>query len=233
MIISWINTFSLIEFPDQICCVIFTLWCNLLCDYCHNSEFVLPEKIEKMKKNIIPEIAIFNFLEKRKWQLTAVSICGWEPTIQNWLFDFCKKIKSMWFLVKLDTNWQNPDIIKKLLDANLLDYIAMDIKHEIWKFSDICWLKVKEDRYLQSINIILNSKIDYEFRTTVIKWIHSKKNIWNIAKHIVNAKKYFLQNFRLGNTLKKDFSWNSFSLFELQELQKEAKKYLSYVEIRN
>ena len=128
MLISWINRFSLIEFPWEICSVIFTLWCNFRCDYCHNSEFVLPEKIAKLKTNIIPQKAIFNFLESRKWQLSWVSICWWEPTMQKDLFEFCKKVKSMWFLVKLDTNGRDPDILQKLLAEKMVDYKTRNLK---------------------------------------------------------------------------------------------------------
>lgn len=233
MLISWINRFSLIEFPWEICSVIFTLWCNFRCDYCHNSEFVLPEKIAKLKTNIIPQKAIFNFLESRKWQLSWVSICWWEPTMQKDLFEFCKKVKSMWFLVKLDTNGRDPDILQKLLAEKMVDYIAMDIKQEIWKFSEVAWVELDETNYLKSIDIILNSNINYEFRTTVIKWVHSKENIWNIAKYIKNAKSYFLQNFRPWITLNPDFQWESFSRMELEELKSEAEKYLKKVAIRN
>ena len=233
MLISWINTFSLIEFPWEVSCVVFTLWCNFRCDYCHNSEFVLPEKVKKNMKNIIPQAAIFQFLKNRKWQLSGVSICWGEPTMQKDLFEFCEKVKSMWYLVKLDTNGQDPEILKKLLKANLLDYIAMDVKQEVWKFSEVAWIELDESKYLESIEVILNSNIDYEFRTTVIKWVHTKQNIWNIAKYLSRTKKYFLQNFRTWNNLNPEFKWESFTKRELEELQSEAKKYISSVWIRN
>ncbi|ATU05788.1 anaerobic ribonucleoside-triphosphate reductase activating protein [Candidatus Gracilibacteria bacterium HOT-871] len=233
MLISGINRFSLIEFPGEICSVIFTLGCNFRCDYCHNSEFVLPEKIAKLKTNIIPQKAIFNFLESRKGQLSGVSICGGEPTMQKDLFEFCKKVKSMGFLVKLDTNGRDPDILQKLLAEKMVDYIAMDIKQEIGKFSEVAGVELDETNYLKSIDIILNSNINYEFRTTVIKGVHSKENIGNIAKYIKNAKSYFLQNFRPGITLNPNFQGESFSRMELEELKSEAEKYLKKVAIRN
>ena len=139
----------------------------------------------------------------------------------------------MWYLVKLDTNGQDPEILKKLLKANLLDYIAMDVKQEVWKFSEVAWIELDESKYLESIEVILNSNIDYEFRTTVIKWVHTKQNIWNIAKYLSRTKKYFLQNFRTWNTLNPEFKWEPFTKRELEELQSEAKKYISSVWIRN
>lgn len=217
MQISWVNKFSLIDFPWEISCIIFTPGCNFRCGFCHNSEFVLPEKLEKVYKNLIPENAFLNFLENRKWKLSWVSICWWEPTLQKDLFDFCKKIKEMWFLVKLDTNWRDPEILKKLIDSNLIDYIAMDIKDEIWKFSEISWVQIDETPYLESIKILLESNINYEFRTTVIKWIHTEKSIENIAKYIAWAKSYFLQNYKSGNSLDPNFDWKSFTYKELLE----------------
>ena len=233
MEISWINEFSLIDYPWQISCIIFTPWCNFRCEFCHNSEFVLPEKLKEISKYFIPEKAIFNFLKKRKGLLSGVSICGWEPTIHNDLPDFCKKIKNMWFLVKLDTNGQSPKIIKELLEKKLVDYIAMDIKNEIWKFSESAWVELDEEPYLESIKLIFNSNIDYEFRTTVIKWIHNGKIIENITKYISGAKNYYVQNYKWWNTLDPNFKWESFTKKELEEFKNIWEKYIKNVWIRN
>jgi len=233
MQISWINKFSLIDFPWEISCIIFTPGCNFRCPFCHNSEFVLPEKLEKVYKNLIPEEIFFNFLEKRKWKLTWVSICWWEPTLQKDLFEFCKKVKKMWFLVKLDTNWRDPEILKKLIKTKNIDYIAMDIKNEIWKFSEIAWVKINEKPYLESIKILLNSDINYEFRTTVIKWIHTEKSIEKITKYISWAKNYFLQNYRKWNALKKNFEWKNFFDDELKKFLEIWKKFVKNIWIRN
>jgi len=233
MLISWINKFSLIDYPWQISCIIFTPWCNFRCGFCHNSEFVLPEKLKQIQKNLISEKAIFNFLEKRKWLLSWISICGWEPTIHKNLPEFCQKIKNMWFLVKLDTNGQSPEMIEELLDKKLVDYIAMDIKNEIWNFSISAWIELDEKPYLESIKLILNSKIDYEFRTTVIKWIHNKKIIENIVKYIKWAKNYYLQNYKSWNTLDKNFKWESFGGSELEEFKKISEKYVENIWVRD
>lgn len=233
MLISWINKFSLIDYPWQTSCIVFTPGCNFRCGFCHNSEFVLPEKLKEVNKNLIPEKAVFNFLEKRKGLLNWVSICGWEPTIHKDLPKFCKRVKEMWFLVKLDTNGQSPEMIKYLLNNKLVDYIAMDIKNEVWKFSESAWVKLEEKSYLESIKLILNSGIDYEFRTTVIKGVHNKKIIENIAKYIVWSKAYYLQNYRSWKTLDKNFKWKSFSEDELEEFKSIWEKYIDNIWIRN
>ena len=233
MLISWINKFSLIDYPWQISCIVFTPGCNFRCGFCHNSEFVLPEKLKEVYKTLIPKKALFNFLEKRKWLLTWVSICWWEPTIHKDLVDFCKEVKDMWFLVKLDTNGQSPEIIKELLDKKLVDYIAMDIKNKVWKFNESAWVELDEKPYLESIKLILNSDIDYEFRTTVIKGIHNKKIIENITKYIQWARAYYLQNYKSWKTLDENFKWESFSEIELEILMTVWKKYIKNVWIRN
>ncbi len=233
MIISWINKFSTIDYPGELSCIVFTPGCNFRCKFCYNPEFVLPEMIEKIKQSFIPKKAFFNFLEKRKNLLSWVSICGWEATLQVWLYDFCKKLKEMWFKVKLDTNWRDSNILKKLVEDNLVDYIAMDIKQEIWKFSEVACVSLDEEKYLESLNFIKNSWVDYEFRTTVVKWIHTKENIGNIAKYLYPAKNYFLQNFKdFWEVLDKSFRPESFSQKELMELKFEAEKYLENVGVR-
>ena len=233
MQISWINKFTLIDFPGKIACVIFTPGCNFRCAFCHNPEFVLPEKLKDIMGNLISEKSFFSFLEKRKWLLDWVSICWWEPSLQKDLALFCMKIKNMWYAVKLDTNGQNPKVIKELIDKNLIDYIAMDIKNPPWKFGEIAWVELDEKPYLESIKILLNSNIDYEFRTTVIKWIHTESDIEKISKYILWAKKYFIQNFQKWRTLKEDFSWEWFSSTELEKFLNIASKYIDNVEIRN
>lgn len=233
MQISGINKFTMIDFPGKIACVIFTPGCNFRCGFCHNPEFVLPELLKDNIKSLISEKAFFNFLEKRKGLLDWVSICGWEPTLQKDLANFCKKIKEMWYAIKLDTNWRSPEIIKKLLDEKLVDYIAMDIKNPPWKISEISQVTIDESPYLESINLLLNSNIEYEFRTTVIKKVHTSDDIENISKYINWAKNYFIQNFKKQKTLNPNFNWESFLEFELKEFQNIASKYITKVEIRD
>jgi pyruvate formate lyase activating enzyme len=168
MQISWIKKTTLLDYPGKVATLIFTLWCNFRCKYCHNSEFVLPEEVKKRIPFLIKEEAFFNFLEKRKDFLDWVVICGWEPTIQADLKDFCIKIKEKtWLLIKLDTNWTNPKILKELINEKLIDYLAMDIKDDL-KSSDLIWVK-KNDKIKESVEILKKGRVDYEFRTTFIK----------------------------------------------------------------
>lgn len=223
----------MIDFPGKTSCVIFTLGCNMRCSFCHNAEFVLPELYKNNLDKLISQKAILNFLETRKWLLEWISICWGEPTLQADLFEFCRIVKTMWFAVKLDTNWRDPKILLKLLENNLVDYIAMDIKNPIWKFKELTCVDESDENYLESIKIILNSKIDYEFRTTVIKGFHDEKSIENISKTIAWAKNYYLQNYRSGKTLDPKFQWESFRIWELENLKKIAESRVQNCWIRN
>lgn len=233
MQISGINQFSLIEYPKHRACVIFTPSCNLRCHFCHNDEFVLPEKLKLIYKNLITEDAILKFLEKRKNMLNWVSICWGEPTLQKDLKEFCKKVKNLGYSIKLDTNGRDVNIIKELVEEKLLDYVAVDIKHAPSKFSEIVWLKIDEEEYYKTIKYLLDSDVDYEFRTTVIKWVHTKEDIEKIACFISWAKAFYLQNYRPEKTLNPDFKWDKFSQKELEELLNIWKKYIMNVWIRN
>ena len=215
MQIAWIKKTTLLDYPWQVACLIFTPWCNLKCHQCYNPEFVDPKQLANTLKDLIDEKSFFNFLHSRKNVIDWVVICGWEPTLQKDLYDFIKKIKDLWFLVKLDTNGQDPKLLEKLIKDNLLDYVAMDIKHTFENYYCITWVKEDIDKYKQSVKILINSWINYEFRTTIIKWFHSMEDIKKICNLISWAKAYFIQNFIWWNTLNKNFVWEKFSEEEM------------------
>lgn len=231
MLIWALKKTTLLDYPDKIATIIFTVWCNLRCGFCHNKEFVLPEDIKNLD-DLIPEKIFFNFLKTKVWILDWVVICWWEPTVQKDLYDFCKNIKELGFLVKIDTNWQKPKVLNKLLEDWLVDYIAMDIKSGFSSYKDASWVKEDIEKYKESIDLIKNSQIDYEFRTTLVKWIHTIADIEEISKFIIWAKKYYLQNFKWWNTLEDNFKWISFTKEELYEFEKLSKKYVENTQIR-
>ncbi len=137
MNLSGIKKSTLLDYPGKIATLIFTPGCNFRCGFCHNPEFVLPDRVEKLRKDFISEEIFFRFLKTRIGFLDGVVICGGEPTIHSDLMGFCKKIKDLGFLVKLDTNGSRPEVIRDLLDANLIDYIAMDVKHTWEQYADL------------------------------------------------------------------------------------------------
>lgn len=223
---------TLLDYPGKIATIVFTPGCNFRCGFCHNPEFVLPEQLAELRDDFISEEVFFEFLEKRIGFLDGVVICGWEPTIHADLPDFCRKIKDMGFLAKLDTNGSNPDVIEHLLDHNLVDYIAMDIKHRLDRYIETAGNKTDPSVYTRSIALIMTRAPDYEFRTTVIKGIHGADDIAVMAQMIDWARRYFLQNYRAGHTINPNYPGTSFTTPELKHLCEIAGKYVEKCSIR-
>lgn len=214
-----INTLTLLDFPKKTACIIFTPGCNFRCGFCYNEDFVLPEKLEKYKDNMIPEEAFFNFLDTRKGLLDGVVISGGEPTLMPDLIPFIKKIRKKGFLVKLDTNGTNPKILEKIIQEKLVEYIAMDIKTAPENYAEVTGVPVNISKIEKSRDMIMQSEIDYEFRTTVIKEIHTKEVLKQMATFIKGAKKFCLQNFEKKHVLDPKFlDYSSFRKDELEEV---------------
>lgn len=232
MQISGIQKTTLLDYPGKVSTIIFTLGCNFRCHYCHNFEFVLPEHVKNVANDLISEDAFFNFLKSREWFLDGVVISWWEPTLQKDIYEFSKKIKEVGFLVKIDTNWRDPKIIKKLIDNQIIDYIAMDIKNPIEKYDEIVNIDFNPKDILETINLLLEGKVDYEFRSTVAKWAHTIEDIENMSKLINWAKKYFLQNYRPEIRLNPEFIAEGFTSEELLEMKKIAQNFVQKCEIR-
>ena len=182
---------SLIDFPGTIACVVFTSGCNFLCPYCHNPELVS----SKIKKNtsFITEKEIFTFLKKRKKFVDGVVITGGEPTLHNDLEIFCFKIKNMGYLIKLDTNGTNPLVLEKLIQKQLIDFIAMDIKTSFRTYSLVAGKKINIELIKKSIELIIEKAPLYEFRTTCVRPYINKKIISDIGEMIKGASNYILQ----------------------------------------
>ncbi|MFH1405072.1 MAG: anaerobic ribonucleoside-triphosphate reductase activating protein [Patescibacteria group bacterium] len=200
MTIAGLQKFSLIDYPGKTCAIIFTRGCNFRCKYCHNPELVIPQKYAKE----IPIETIFNFLEQRRNKLDAVCITGGEPTVHADLIGVIKKIKSIGFLIKLDSNGTRPDVLKKIIDQKLVNYIAMDVKAPLEKYPKITGCKISKNKIKQSIGLIINSGIDHEFRTTVVEPLTSEDDLKNIVQMIQGAQNYYLQKFVPTKTLDPD-----------------------------
>ncbi len=201
MKIGGLQKVSLIDYPDAICAVVFLQGCNFKCPYCHN-----PQLVElKLFDPCLEEKKVLAFLALRVGKLDAVTITGGEPTIQKDLMRFIKLVKKMGFAAKLDSNGTQPKVIKELIDAKLLDFIAMDIKAPLEKYKSIVKVPVDTQSIQESVKLILKSKIPHEFRTTVVKSQLTEKDILKIAKLISGAKRYVLQKFVPTKTLDKKF----------------------------
>lgn len=198
MLIAGFQKLTLIDYPGKLAATVFTFGCNFRCPFCHNPELIKnfsAAGAQDMEKEF------FKFLKKRKGKLQGVCITGGEPIIQPDLIDFIKKIKKLGFLVKLDTNGARPDVLKKILDLKLIDFVAMDIKNQLKKYSQTSGTKIDQDRIKLSINLIKKSGLPYEFRTTVVPGIHEEKDFDEIAQWLSGAESYFLQEYREGKIL--------------------------------
>lgn len=231
MEIGGIQKNTMIDYPGKIACTIFTLGCNFRCQYCYSSELVLPEKIKNQPR--IEQADLFDFLKGKKGLLEGVVICGGEPTIHGDLPEFIKKIKDLGFLVKLDTNGSNPEVLKKLIDKKLIDYVAMDIKAPKEKYQEVIGRTIDIRNIEESINILKDSEIDFEFRTTVAPDLLDKKDIVGIARWIGPGGKYFLQNFRAEKTINSEFEESKpYSDDQLKEIKKAVSPFFDVCEIR-
>ena len=192
----------------------------------------MANKINKDK--IISEEEILRFLEKRKPFLEGVCITGGEPTMHSDLPDFIKKLKNMGYLVKLDTNGTNPQMLSRLIKEKLLDYVAMDIKSALGKYSLVTKTKVDISQIKKSIRILKRGLVSYEFRTTLMPALFAKEDFEQIGKALAGAKKYYLQNFRKEKSLvNKNFDSKKFSRKEIEDIKNSIKKYFDLCEIRN
>lgn len=201
MRIGGFQKLTLIDYPGKIATTVFTIGCSFKCPFCHNPELVI-------KSEFLPWVGVeeefFAHLEKRKGKLDGVCITGGEPTIQPDIIEFIKKIKDMGYLVKLDTNGTNPDILKKLYDLKLLDFVATDIKNAPDRYNDTVGLKSNMENVKKSVAMIMNSGVPYEFRTTVVPGIHTEEDFDAIVDWIDGADAYYLQEYRSGKTIDKN-----------------------------
>ena len=225
MNIAGVQKVTLLDYPGKVACEIFTQGCNFECPFCQNSSLIPITNTGEFS-----EEEIFEYLNLRKNILDGVVITGGEPTVQKDLKAFIKKIKDLGLLVKLDTNGGNPKVLQELIDEKLVDYVAMDIKNIFNKYNITAGKKVSLDNIKKSIEILKASKIDYEFRTTIIKEMHSLDDIVSICKLVGNAK-YYLQNFEDSENVL-NHSLHGFSREELLFIDKYLKDLFPNVEIR-
>lgn len=210
---------SFIDYPGKISCVIFLSGCNFDCPYCHNPELA---RGIAAQGHFLPPDAIYSFLAERKDFLDGVVISGGEPTLQDDLPDFCENIKAMGYPLKLDTNGSRPQIIERLIDNSLVDYVAMDIKTDPQSYADLIMKHDPIDAIPASIGHVMESGIPYEFRTTCVKPIVSAQIVASIARLIRGAMLFVLQRFNDQRVLYPEFfkgSVNSFSNDELLGLK--------------
>ena len=186
---------SLLDYPDRISAIVWTVDCNFKCPFCYNKNLV-DGNVE-----LFNEDEVLSFLKKRKGLLEALSISGGEPFLQKDILDFTSKVKKLGYLVKIDTNGTFPERLKELIDKKLVDYVSMDIKAPKNKYNKLAGIKANLKKIEQSIEIIKNNAPDYEFRTTFVPDLLKKEDIIEIAKWLEGSKRFYLQQFKSDTPL--------------------------------
>jgi pyruvate formate lyase activating enzyme len=232
MIIGGLQKLTLIDYPGHIAATVFTVGCNFRCPFCHNPELV--HATRNTQSAAFFEDEFFKLLEHRREKLEGVCITGGEPTIQPDIIEFIRKIKNLGFKVKLDTNGTRPDVLRRLFSENLLDFVAMDIKSPPEEYNIVTNSKVDTERIKLSVDLIRNSGVDYEFRTTVVPGLHKEEDFEKIGKWLEGSKKYVLQEYRdsgkiLDPNLKKKIKGKK---IDLEKIKKNIEKHFEKVEIR-
>ncbi len=231
MRIGGLQKLTLIDYPGRLAAVVFLSGCSFRCPFCYSSELVLPEKIKNQ-----PEIStkyFFDFLKERKGLLEGVVLCGGEPTLNKDLADFIKKIRKFEYLIKLDTNGSNPKMLKELIDKDLINYIAMDIKGPKEKYANFAGGKIDIKKIQKSIDILKKEKVDYEFRSTIVPDLHKREDVMEMARWISGAKRYYLQNFRPEKTIDPKFEEiQPYPQEFLLEIQKAISPFFEICQVR-
>lgn len=239
MHIAGLQRTTLVDYPGKVAATVFTRGCSFRCPFCHNPELVLPVKFIPL----LDEKEIWEFFKKRRYQLQGVCITGGEPTIQKDLPEFIQKLKDLGYAIKLDTNGSMPSVVEALIKNGNIDYIAMDIKTTLNKYSKVALnnkLKIinqkdkskLKNNIIKSIGLIMESGIDYEFRTTVVHPIHEVSDFEEIGKLLKGAKRYYIQNFVRSKHVDEHQKFEPFTDQEFKDIKKIVMKYINKVMVR-
>lgn len=226
--IAGLRKMSLLDYPGKICATVFVGGCNLRCLFCHNAPIVLPER----ERDEIPEDALFDFLTRRIGLLDGVCVTGGEPLMYPGTLRLLDRIRNMGFAVKLDTNGTYPQKLAAALEGGLADYVAMDIKNSLRKYPETTGVDSLDiGNVIESADMLMSGGVDYEFRTTVVRELHTPEDISQIGAWLKGAEKYYLQTFcDSGDIIRGGL--HACSAEEMEEMAHEARKYFKSVGVR-
>jgi len=229
MLISGLQKLTLLDYPGTVACTVFTGGCNFRCPFCHNAALVLPELMDKNNE----ADKVLSFLKKRQGVLEGVAITGGEPLLHADMPEFLAKIRELGYKIKLDTNGSFPDRLIEIVNAGLVDRVAMDIKNPPELYAKTVGLeKLDMEAISRSKDFLLEGKVDYEFRTTAVKGLHTAESIAAAAKWIEGAKEYYLQQFKDSGQLLKGEGLGAFNEEEMKALADAARPYVPGVKLR-
>lgn len=227
MIIKGLEKQTVLDYPGKLACTIFLFGCNFRCGFCHNPELIVDDGRPEISQEYV-----LKFLEERKGFLDGVCITGGEPTLNTGLPEFISKIKEMGFAVKLDTNGTNPEMLEGLIEKNLVDYIAMDIKAPLEFYEKVANVDIDKEKIRKSVEII-KAFPNHEFRTTVVPGLLNKEYAKMIGEWLNGSDKFFIQQFRGIKTLDDSFVGKKpFSKEELENFCNILKPFFKKCEIR-
>lgn len=220
---------TLLDYPGHVACTVFTGGCNFRCPFCHNAPLVLPERMGSDTN----EEEVLKFLKKRIGVLDGVAVTGGEPLIHKSLPDFLAAVKDMGYMIKLDTNGSFPEALRNVVEKGLVDRVAMDIKNSPEAYGETIGLPGFDLKAVEeSKNLLLSGKIDYEFRTTVVKGIHTKESLAQAAEWIKGAKEYYLQQYKDSGDVINPEKLSAFSEEEMKLLLEEVVKIVPTAQLR-
>ncbi|MBR1566771.1 MAG: anaerobic ribonucleoside-triphosphate reductase activating protein [Oscillospiraceae bacterium] len=230
MLISGLQKLTLLDYPGKVACTVFTGGCNFRCPFCHNSALVLPDQIAHDSS----EDAVLAFLSKRVGVLDGVAVTGGEPLLHADIGDFLKEVKALGFLVKLDTNGSFPDRLIALVKAGLVDRVAMDIKNAPALYAKTAGLAGHFDLsgIEKSKDFLLEGRVDYEFRTTVVKGLHTAESLVETAHWIERAKEYYLQQYKDSGAILDSTGLSGFDADEMHALADAVRPIVPAVQVR-
>lgn len=227
MRIGGIQKLTLLDFPGKVACTVFTVGCNFRCPFCHNASLVTHTE----DAGALSEEEVLSFLSKRRGILEGVCLTGGEPLIRQEAKEFLRRVKAMGYSVKLDTNGSHPERLAEILEDGLADYVAMDIKSSPENYALAAGTENALESVEKSVLLLMNGNVPFEFRTTVVKGLHTPEDIENIGRWISGAERYYLQGFRdSGDLIGSGLA--AFTPEEMDGLLKIARKYVPNTEIR-
>lgn len=228
MKLSGLQKLTLLDYPGKVACTVFTAGCNYRCPFCHNGDLVLPELMPPP----LAEADFFAFLQKRRGVLDGVCVSGGEPLIHEDILAFLERIKQLGYAVKLDTNGAFPDKLRALVEAGLVDYVAMDIKNSPERYAQTVGVDPMDlGPVRESVAYLLSGAVDHEFRTTVVRQLHTAEDLVNIGKWISGAERYFLQAF-VDSEYVLQGGLSGYSKEELQALKERVSAFVPGVQLR-
>ena len=229
MFISGLQKLTLLDYPGRVACTVFTGGCNFRCPFCHNALLVIPERLA----HDTDEEKVLSFLQKRIGILDGVAITGGEPLLHKEIPAFLEKVKAYGYSIKLDTNGSFPEMLESIVKAGLVDRVAMDIKNSPERYAETIGLAHFDIAPVErSKEFLMSCGIDYEFRTTVVKGIHTEESLLRAAEWIAGAKEYYLQQFKDSGDVIAIEGLSAFDEKEMHALADAVAKYVPSVRVR-